>query len=162
MFPALILYPLIVPSHLLESLQPSISGDVSAIYRLPAPQPIPLRRSFRHLSSPGTSAHPSPATFRGVSIARHLRCTSPATFRSISVARHLRPYKSCFTPFYGLLWNSIKSSAMLCENDVDLLTRFADASGAFGQFFAGKSNNSCNFSNELRQRSLWHLTRHST
>ena len=51
---------------------------------------VPFRRRFRPFPSPVTSAHPSPATFRAVSVAHHLRHTSPATFLAAIVAHHLR------------------------------------------------------------------------
>ena len=71
-------------------LRPSLFGNVSGRFRRPSPPPIPLRRRFRLFSSPVTSTHPSPATFKAFFVARHLRHTSPATFQAFFVARHLR------------------------------------------------------------------------
>ena len=75
-------------------LRPYISGDVFALYRRPSPPAIPLRRRFQLLSSPTTCSNPSlhlRQRFRPLSLPVTSGHSSPATFRSVSVARHLRP-----------------------------------------------------------------------
>ena len=78
------------------------SGDVSGRFRRPSPPPIPLRRRFRLFSSPVTSTHPSPATFKAFFVARHLHpslsgdvsghfcCPSPPPYLSGNVSGRFR------------------------------------------------------------------------
>ena len=73
-------------------LRQHISGDVSGRFRRPSPPAAHLRRHFGPFPLPVTSCSTSPATFRGISVARHLRPHAPATFLAVSVARHLRQH----------------------------------------------------------------------
>ena len=55
------------------ALRPALSGDISGHFRCPSPPAGTLQRRFGAFPLPDTSGRHSPATFQGISVARHLR-----------------------------------------------------------------------------------------
>ena len=79
------------PSHF-PVISPSFPRPGKCFFAYPSPQFPPTSVLFLQLSSsfrPSPPARPSPATFLVAIVAHHLRRTSSATFRGVSVARHL-------------------------------------------------------------------------
>ena len=63
----------VLPLSLSSSHWPYLFGNEMCFYRCPAPPAVNLRRRFWPFPLPVTSGSTSPATFRGISVASHLR-----------------------------------------------------------------------------------------